>query len=327
MKKLQVHSTQFNYLEKSFREWLDILGYSPRTVESLPTHIRELFHYLEHTEAVSQITQVKQNHINQFLKHLLTRPKQDKNGGGLNSNSINKIIQSINTFVKYLNTTGKYEIYITTKNLKEETATRTILTEKEIKQLYEATYENTKRGTGLPFEQRDRAMLTIFYGCGLRKTEATNLNIDDINKERNLLIVRKGKGNKQRLVPITPGNMDYLMSYLEEGRYWFLENHAQKTYSDSYRNKRPRQKSNAETSSFFLNNRGGRISNGFYNRIYHLQEIAGIEKQVSPHTLRHSIATHLLSAGMEIEEIAKFLGHSSLESTQIYTHLTMSGDN
>ena len=76
-------------------------------------------------------------------------------------------------------------------------------------------------------------MLTVFYGCGLRKSEATRLNVDDINKERNLLIVRKGKGNKQRLVPITPNNMDYLMTYLEEGRYWFLENHEQRTYYKS----------------------------------------------------------------------------------------------
>ena len=316
MKKLPIKSTQFNYLEKSFREWLDILGYSPRTVESLPTHIRELFNHLESTQHITQINQVKQQHINQFLKHLLTRPKEQKGSGGLNSNSINKIIQAVNTFIKYINTTGKYEIYITTKKLKEDTLERTILTEKEIKQLYQSTYDNTKRGAGLPFEQRDRAMLTIFYGCGLRKTEATNLNIDDINKERNLLIVRKGKGNKQRLVPITPNNMDYLMTYLEEGRYWFLENHSQRTYY-----KKPRLKENTTSNSFFLNTRGQRIANGFYNRIYHLKDLAGIEKQVSPHTLRHSIATHLLRAGMEIEEIAKFLGHSSLESTQIYTHI------
>lgn len=317
MKKLQVKSTQYNYLEKSFREWLDILGYSSRTVESLPDHIRELLHHLENYQNIHQINQVKQAHVNEFLKYLLTRPKQDKKGGGgLNSNSINKIIQSINTFIRYLNTTGKYEIYITTKKLKEDTEIRTILTEKEIKALYEATYENAKRGTGLPFEQRDRAMLTIFYGCGLRKTEATNLNIDDINRERSILIVRKGKGNKQRLVPITPGNMDYLMTYLEEGRYWFLENHEQRTYY-----KKPRLKTNTANNSFFLNEKGQRIANGFYNRIYHLKDLAGIEKQVSPHTLRHSIATHLLSAGMDIEEIAKFLGHSTLRSTQIYTQI------
>ena len=315
MKKLQVHSTQFNYLQRSFKEWLDILGYSQRTVESLPIHIRELFNHLEQ-QGCSQISQVKQYHINQFLKHLLTRPKAQKGGGGLNTNSINKIIQAINTFIKYINTTGKYEIYISTKTLKQETETRSILSTGEIKQLYEATYENNKRGTGIPFEQRDRAMLTIFYGCGLRKTEATNLNIDDINKERNLLIVRKGKGNKQRMVPITPTNMSYLIAYLEEGRYWFLENHAQRTWY-----KKPRQKQNTIKEAFFLNERGGRIANGFYNRIYHLKDLAGIEKQVSPHTLRHSIATHLLTAGMEIEEIAKFLGHSSLESTQIYTHI------
>jgi len=162
MKKLPIKTIQFNYLEKSFREWLDILGYSPKTVESLPNHIREFFNHLESRQHITQINQVKQQHINQFLKHLLTRPKEQKGGGGLNSNSINKIIQAVNTFIKYLNTTGKYEVYITTKKLKEDTLERTILTTKEIKTLYEATYDNTKRGTGLPFEQRDRAMLTVF---------------------------------------------------------------------------------------------------------------------------------------------------------------------
>ena len=124
MKKLEVKSVQFNYLEKSFREWLDILGYSPRTVESLPNHIRELFNHLESTQHITQINQVKQQQINQFLKHLLTRPKEQKGSGGLNSNSINKIIQAVNTFIKYINTTGKYEIYITTKKLKEDSRQR-----------------------------------------------------------------------------------------------------------------------------------------------------------------------------------------------------------
>lgn len=315
MKNLPIKSVHFNYLQNSFKEWLDILGYAESTVKTLPIHVRELFHYLEHTESVSQINQIKQKHITNFLKHLIIRPNLTKGGGGLSSSSINKTIQAINTFVKYLNTTGKYELDIVTKQIETIVEERTILTQEEIKALYQATYE-TNRGAGLPFGQRDRAMLSVFYGCGLRRMEAVGLNIDDINKERGLLHVKNGKGNKERLVPITPSNMDYLITYLEEGRYWFLENHDQQT---NY--KKPRKKEETHNESFFLSNRGQRMKDGFYLRLKELKNRIGIEHPVGLHTLRHSIATHLLEAGMEIEEIAKFLGHATLESTQIYTHI------
>ena len=305
MKNLEIQSVQFNYLQKSFKEWLDILGYAEGTVITLPIHVRELLHYLEQ-QGCTQITQLTNKHVTSFLKYLLTRPNLTKGGGGLSSSTINKTIQAINTVTKQLETI---------------VAERTILTRGEISELYEATYE-IKRSTGVHFGQRDRAMLAVFYGCGLRRNEAIHLNIDDINKERNLLHVTKGKGNKERLVPITPSNMDYLITYLEEGRYWFLENHTQRTYY-----KKPRLKENTDNEAFFLSNRGKRMNYGFYTRLTTLKNRIGIAAPIGLHALRHSIATHLLDAGMDIEEIAKFLGHATLESTQIYTHLTMSGDN
>lgn len=320
MKNLKIQSVQFNYLQKSFTEWLDILGYAAPTVNSLPIHIRELLHYLEQ-QGCSQITQLTNKHVNNFLKYLLTRPNLTKGGGGLSSSTINKTVQAINTFIRYLNTTGKYQLDINTKRIENNIAERSILTQEEIKELYEITYE-TRRAAGVQYGQRDRAMLTLYYGCGLRRNEAINLNINDINKERSILHVKNGKGNKERLVPITPTNMDYLMTYLEEGRYWFLENHNQVTYY-----KKPRHKENTDNEAFLLGKSGKRIQDGLYGRLQTLKERAKITKPVGLHTLRHTIATHLLTAGMDIEEIAKFLGHATLESTQIYTHLTISEDN
>ncbi|MCF6254591.1 MAG: tyrosine-type recombinase/integrase, partial [Thiomicrorhabdus sp.] len=108
--------------------------------------------------------------------------------------------------------------------------------------------------------------------------------------------------------------------WLDDGRYWFLDNHAQSVYR---RIGKPfPKKQDIDADAFFIGSRGNRFNTGFYPRLSLLKSRAGIDKQFSLHTLRHSIATHLLSAGMDIEEISRFLGHSSLASTQIYTHLT-----
>jgi integrase/recombinase XerD len=103
-----------------------------------------------------------------------------------------------------------------------------------------------------------------------------------------------------------------------EGREWFLREH----YARDYTNKHAKRKQASDEGAFFISQKGGRLTE-FYPRLTYLKEKAGIEKQFGLHSLRHSIATHLLLSGMPIEEIAKFLGHSSLDSTQIYTHLTI----
>lgn len=163
--------------------------------------------------------------------------------------------------------------------------------------------------------QRDRAILAIFYGCGLRKSEGSALNITDINLEKRLLFVRKGKGNKQRYVPIANKAAADIRAYLEKGRYWFLEYQYRGIKGRQYVNK-----TNADSSAaLFLGITGKRMLT-FYKRFEYLQK-EGVVRPFSTHTLRHSIATHLLQSGMDIEEIAKFLGHSSLESTQLYTHI------
>ena len=248
---------------------------------------------------------------------MLTRPTQ--RGGALSAQSINHAITAINLFSRYIYLTGKYELDIHLKQLSQDIEERTILTVDEIKELYDATYIN-KRSSGREYGQRDRAMLAVFYGCGLRKNEATHLNVEDLIREKNMLHVRKGKGRKERLVPVTLTGMEYLTRWLDEGREWFLEDHSQ---SNQIRKKGlpfPK-KEVADTNAFFIGNKGHRLASGFYPRLALLKERAGIEKQVCLHSLRHSIATHLMGAGMELEDISRFLGHSSLASTQIYTHL------
>lgn len=300
MKRLQLKTSQYRYLVESFKEWLDILGYAETTVESLPVHVRELLHYLETEQKVTTIKLMQNKHIRSFKHYLQTRPNQ-KAAGGLSNSTINKTILAVNTFNKYLRTTGKHDLDILLRQYERSLSVRTILTREQVRLLYESTYL-TRRGAGRAYGQRDRAILSIFYGCGLRRNEGRNLTLSDIDMNKQQLIVRKGKGDKQRRVPFTAGIKEDLQTYIEEGRQEFLERY------------------NVETDALFIG-RGNKGMQNFYQRMKLMSKEAGFPQQVGLHTLRHSIATHLLEAGMEIENISKFLGHSSLESTQIYTHI------
>lgn len=312
MKTLELKNTSFIYLEKSFGEWLSIIGYSENTVSTWPVHLREFLYYLEQ-QNITQITQVTPQRTYRFIQQLKHR-KSPKTGTGLSTHSINKIINSINAFAKYINATDKHLLDITPKNETLNTLERIILTKEEITQLYEATFTPHKFNT-TAMGQRDRAILGIFYGCGLRKDEGARLNIFDIDTHKGLVFVRKAKGNKQRYVPIAPKHLQDIKDYLEEGRNWFLQDNR-----NSWFIRKNIKKRHTDDEAFFISNTGKRMLS-FYQRFGYLKDKAGIEKDFSTHTLRHSIATHLLQSGMKIEDIAKFLGHTSLDSTQIYTHI------
>jgi integrase/recombinase XerD len=181
-----------------------------------------------------------------------------------------------------------------------------VLSVEEIKELFELTKRETNNEKEEVLLARDRAMLVVYYSCGLRRNEGINVSIDDINFDTRILHVRKGKNYKERFVPFNKTNAEYL-------KQWIYD----------YRNKIVKDK---KEHRLFVGLRGERtISGTLYTRLQLLKQqsenIELTEKIIGLHTLRHSIATHLLKAGMSVEKIAKFLGHSSLESTQIYTHL------
>jgi site-specific recombinase XerD len=311
MKQLPIKTTHYLTLQKSFKDWLQTMGYASGTVKTFPVHLREFFHYLEERN-VFNIRDIQQRHYDGFFSYLQIRKNKQINGGGLSTSSINKIAKSVNTFAKYVNQNGRFTLNISSKYLQHSQAIPAILTVAEIKELYEATFTPHRLNT-TAIGQRDRAILAIFYGCGLRKAEGAALNITDIDLQKRLLFVRKGKGNKQRYVPMATKVVDDIKAYLEEGRYWFLEYHLQGFEGINFTQK-------SESNALFINQSGGRLL-AFYNRFNYLAKNTTISTHFSTHTLRHSIATHLLQSGMNIEEIAKFLGHSSLESTQLYTHI------
>lgn len=319
MLSLEIRSQQYNYLLKSYQEYLQILGYANPTVESWPVHVRELLHWLE-SKSINQITNVTARHITDFISYIKRRANKRNKGTALSSSSINKIIAAVNVFIKFLNSTGKYIVESTADRAEDNIGERIILTVAEVKQLYEVTFL-PHRQNSIAMGQRDRAIIAIFYGCGLRRSEGRELNITDIDLERRLLFVRKGKGNKQRYVPIANKHLQDIRDYLEQGREWFLYHHGTKEMWQSQRHGTALvKKEDTDGTAFFISQFGTRI-NEFYQRLEQMRLRAEIEKPVTLHGLRHSIATHLLQSGMDIEEIARFLGHASLASTQIYTHI------
>jgi len=317
MQKLVLRNPSFRYLEISFKEWLDVQGYAPSTVYNLPLHIRELLHYLE-TQGVSHIKNLNTDHLTTHYQNLKQRSNQTR-GGGLSNAHLNKHLQVLKKFTQYLRKSTRLQIPELQIKAAQTEHKITYLTEEEMQLLFKATYAQTeakKNGNAELMEVikfRDRAMLAVFYGCGLRRSEGASLDVSDIDFDRKVLHVRKGKNNKERLVPISKTNLKYLTEYVYDYRPELLAGSRTSV-----------RRTGGE--ALFITYHGKRMQGqSLYIRLkalqYHTQNTSLQEKEIGLHTLRHTIATHLLKAGMKLESISRFLGHSSLESTQIYTHL------
>lgn len=314
MKSLTIETAEYQELEAQFKDWLETLSYAAGTVRVRHERTRELLYYLE-TTGVTSINQLSEENLNNFVSYLKGR-ENTVYGAGLSNGTINQAIESVNIFLKFLQQSKHHQVKPISKLQRLECSykPRTVLTLKEIDYLYQSTYIKRKYVKNhMAYGQRDRAMLGIYYGCGLRKEEGAALDTGDILIGKKLIFVRKGKGRKERYVPITEGNLAYIMEYLEYGRNWFLSQHSVLTRE-------------AQTEAFFIGQFGNRSTGqSLYKRLGTLtkqsESVSLRSKKPGLHTLRHSIATHLLKAGMDIEAISRFLGHSSLESTQIYTHI------
>ena len=294
----EIKSSQFKHLSGSFTLWLETLGYKPKTVKLTVWNISEFFTFLEQQD-VTHLKDYRDSHLNQYFEYLQHRPNCMKSGS-LNTSTINKHVTSLRLFGKYLGQSGKANIIIKPELFKT-TETATYLTEDEIKALYKAAKDDTNI-----YNQRDTAMLGIFYGCGLRAGEGAALNLNDILFEKNLLYVRNGKGYRERYVPISKQVKADLQAYIFNQRNDLLNGE--------------------KGEALLLGRQGVRWSvQGMYHRLQHIKCQTNDEKLQQKtfglHILRHSIATHLLQDGMKLEYISSFLGHKSLETTQKYTHL------
>lgn len=270
-----------------------MMNYIESSIKYDPVRLAEFLEWCE-VQGCTSIEELTGDKVRQFFKHLEHR-KNMRTGEVLSVATMRIYLTTLNRFSRYLRQSEKGNLEVPVKFKGKIERSITVLTMKEIDRLYEQCDDSL---LGI----RDRAMLAVFYGCGVRRNEAVHLEIKDVQPDRNLLYIRKGKGYKERYVPMVGQVRNDILNYITTAR--------------------PMMRSRETKEELFIGITGKAIGGAsLYGRLKKLVARAGIEKDAGLHTLRHSIATHLHKNGMKLSEIAKFLGHSSLESTQIYTHL------
>jgi len=278
-------------LINSFRSWLEILNYSPSAIKSRPRLLQEFFEWQAHQNTDG----ITPESINVWFKYLSDR--------SLSLHSLKTYRNALVLYSNFLRETQQ-ETFDVPSIKGKDSGIPEILTLNEIERLYKGTEEYPDPGikdNGL-LAMRERVLLGVFYGCGVRANEGVHIQTEDVLLQRNLLYIRKGKGYKERYVPVATKVKRDIENYLTYARPVLLR----------------KRKHNA----LFCGWSGSPMKkSALYERLQILKDIARIDKAVGLHTLRHSIATHLLQSGMKLEQIARFLGHSSLESTQLYTHI------
>jgi site-specific recombinase XerD len=299
-KVIVLQSADYKLFLQGFTEWLQLLNYSPLSIPGLTTALKDFLFFQEATGKLS-LEQLTAIDANDFIAYLQTK-SGERTKKRLSNNHINKYIQALKLFSRYIRETGRSMVAFTLDRLAEEKNKPVWLTKLEIQQLYEAIPETI---LGI----RDKAMIAVYYGCGLRLNEGACLELHDIDSTKKVLHVRKGKHYKERFVPVAEKNFEELKLYLDYGRPQLL-------CAASC------GQGNQSTAFFIGANKGLKMDKqSLYIRIKVLVKRAKIKKKVGAHTLRHSIATHLLQSGMKLERIQQFLGHAGLDSTQLYTHL------
>lgn len=300
-----VVNADYRKIAQTFYQYQKRLGYVPNSYQARFNYLNEFLSWLE-CKGNTDLTSVTAQEINQYYQYISDRPSK-KDGGALSPKTTHSHMRILRDFFEML--LQEQQIKINPTSIlkfpypKETTNERNVVTQEEIKQLYEVTQT-----------AQEKAILSLAYGCGLRATELQNCNIEDIKLREKILIVPKGKGNKRRVIPMSNGVVKDLSNY------YYNEREALTQGRDYKRN-------SSNQNAFMLHSRGGRMMDDTYNKylkaiIERTESDTIKEKQITIHCLRHSIATHLLEQGIAVEQVRIFLGHSQLETTQIYTHIS-----
>ena len=279
-----------------FLEYLEMVkNVSPHTIRNYSLDLKSFQQYLESTKNPILLEAIDRKILRGFLAHLTANR--------LNKKSIVRHLSALRSFFKFA-----FEQKLTQKNPTETLETPKIdknipapLSYPQIQQLFDLPDTATLLGT------RDRAIMELFYSSGLRVSELVALNRSDFDS-KSLLVKLKGKGKKERIVPITPNSARWIELYLEHPeRHLDIDGH----------------RAEADPQAVFLNKLGKRLTARSVDRNFeaYLKQ-SGLAGKATPHTLRHSIATHWLENGMDLKTIQVILGHSSLATTTIYTKVS-----
>ena len=239
--------------------------------------------------AGNSLISVNSKHIQDYFS--------DRQKNNISSSSQARILTCLRSFYQYLlaNQLIKKDPTEQLSQPKLEKKLPVFLNIQEVEKLLEAPSSSSL------FGQRDRAMLELLYSCGLRVSELINLSYHNINLKEEFIRIH-GKGNKERVLPMGEMAIDYLMKYETNARPMLLKN--------------------GQSDSYFLSNRGSAMSRqNFFYIIKAYANQVGIDKPLSPHSLRHAFATHLVQKGADLRSVQLMLGHSDISSTQLYTHI------
>ena len=295
-KHLELESEEFLRHLQGYEQFLRVLGYAESTVYNFPSYIRAFLSFLE-KKNLYKLQKVKYYHVREFTSYLSNRVNE-KTGKTLARNYQLNYLNALKRFSRYLFECHSIIIDCSCRITRKSTEERRWYTKQQIESLYKAC------NPGIAGDL-NRVILSIYYGLGLRRSEGIGLDIDDIQISNSLAHIRRGKNGKERYVPMSTQVQKDIKTYILKSRTFLLK-----------------RINKSDVKAFLISERGNRISgNAIYERLQKLAQSAGLARPLSLHSLRHSIATHLLNAGMKLESISSFLGHSSMESTQIYAHL------
>ncbi|GAA0744145.1 MULTISPECIES: site-specific tyrosine recombinase XerD [Flavobacteriaceae] len=269
-------------------------GLSDNSITNYEYDVQKLIIYLEENNINQSPDVIDYDTIQPFIYEL---------SKSLNARSQSRLISGLRSFFSYL----VFEDYRTTNPLDHIESPKIgrklpdTLSIEDIDSLI-AAIDITKEYNGIRIGERDRTILETLYSCGLRVSELTNLKLSDLYFDEGFIKVT-GKGNKQRFVPIGKNTQKYINIYKNEVRTTI---NVQKEFKDT----------------LFLNNRGKQLTRAMiFTIIKQLAKKTGLQKTISPHTFRHSFATHLLENGADLRAIQLMLGHESITTTEIYMHV------
>lgn len=278
---------------RNYKIHLEILGYHKATITAKYLYLKGFFKWLEENK-IFTLREIEAKNIAEYYK-ILQQKRNFKNGELLSKESINGRMRNLQKYFGYLLELGTLK-----KNpasgfifpFEKQRSERIIFTQNQIQELYEKAKN-----------LQEINILNLAYGCGLRAGELVRINREDINLQENLVIVEKGKNNKRRIIPISEKIKENLQEFIfsiEKNKQLFT----------NIENRR------MQITSF------NRILKKLLCRTGFGKKFTKLELQkIGIHTLRHSIATHLLENGMKLEQVQYFLGHNQIETTEIYTHI------
>ncbi len=280
-----------NMYSKGFKAFLQLeRALSENTVKAYLHDVSLLFSFLQVKKGQLFIKDITSDDLRDFLHYIIEM--------GLGVYSQSRVVSGIKSFFSYL----MLEKIIATdpaallESPKLGKKLPDVLSETEIDTLIQSV------DLSKPLGERNKAILETLYACGLRVSELTSLKLSDLHFNEEIIIVT-GKGNKQRMIPIGDSAQKQLLTYIQQLRVRI----APRTEAENI---------------VFLNQRGGKLTRQMIFLIIKKQvEKAGIRKKVSPHTFRHSFATHLIRRGADLRAVQVLLGHVSISTTEIYTHL------